>query len=92
MSTCFPADMVLKPESRWPLKLPEMMVEEVLQRPLAVAPPGRVRQGKRVSIVVVTFNNLVFNRLCLEFTYHTAPDYSETVNPVFHFYPLPQKT
>ena len=66
MSTCFPADMVLKPESRWPLKLPEMMVEEVLQRPLAVAPPGRVRQGKRVSIVVVTFNNLVFNRLCLE--------------------------
>lgn len=58
--------MVLKPESRWPLRLPELTVQEVLQRPLAATPTGSGRQGKLVSIVVVTFNNLVFNRLCLE--------------------------
>jgi len=58
--------MVLKPESRWPLKLPKLTVEEILQHPLTAATTGCVRQGNRVSIVVVTFNNLVFNRLCLE--------------------------
>ena len=86
-SVPYSSGMVLKPESRWPLRLPQATVEEVLQRPLIRAPgiqdfgaAPRAGRGERVSIVVVTFNNLVFNRLCLESVLaHSAADSCELV-------------
>jgi GT2 family glycosyltransferase len=67
----FPPGLVLTPVSRSPTRLPAETVKAVLAaslpRPLA---PSLVRAGRdrcrRVSIVIVTFNGLVFTRLCLE--------------------------
>src|SRR5262249_35327892 len=67
-----PAGIGLTPLSRRPMRLPEDTVTAVLGRPVAAAlagsrldrPSGAT--ARHVSIVVVTFNNLVLNRLCLE--------------------------
>src|SRR5437868_6519404 len=67
----FAPEMVLTPLARRPLTLPEATVKAVLSRPV---PDGRARQttaptqaaSARASIIIVTFNNLVFTRLCLE--------------------------
>jgi GT2 family glycosyltransferase/glycosyltransferase involved in cell wall biosynthesis len=61
--------MVLTPESRWPTRLPQSTVDEVLARPVPSfggSGMDRDQAAKSASIVVVTFDNLVFNRLCLE--------------------------
>ncbi len=61
-----PPELVLTPRSRWPLELPEATVRAVRSRPL---PAGAHPAGSRrphTSVVVVTFDNLVFTRLCLE--------------------------
>jgi GT2 family glycosyltransferase len=69
----FPPDMVITPLSRKPIRLPDTTVETTLLRPVpyfsdpALAAGGEGEEGrKRVSIVVVTHDNLVFTRLCLE--------------------------
>jgi GT2 family glycosyltransferase len=68
----FPLTLVLSPLSRRPLKLPDATITTVLDTPL---PTSSLRSQIRergaasvpsVSIVIVTYNNLVFNRLCLE--------------------------
>jgi GT2 family glycosyltransferase len=67
----FPATLVLTPTSRWPTRLPPATVQAVLGRPL---PPARAYPLSQpvdiaipcASIVIVTFNNLVYTRLCLE--------------------------
>jgi GT2 family glycosyltransferase len=67
----FPPSLVLSPTSRWPTLLPEATVRAVLAKPL---PCGRARVPdhpvgaacRRASVVVVTYNNLVYTRLCLE--------------------------
>jgi GT2 family glycosyltransferase len=56
----FPAELVLEPVSRRPTVLPDETVRAVLSRP--VPDPPR----PRASIVVATWENLVFARLCLE--------------------------
>jgi GT2 family glycosyltransferase len=69
----FPADMPLEPVSRRPTVLPRATVEAAQANPLpslAKAPP--LGEGS-ASIVVVTHDNLVFTRLCLESVLaHTA--------------------
>jgi len=67
----FPPDLVLTPVSRWPTRLPEETVRWVQTSPLpnfgTEAEGMRNRKERaRFSIIIVTFNNLVFNRLCLE--------------------------
>src|SRR5207248_8065490 len=71
----FPSTMVLTPISRWPTRLPEATVQTVLARPAPEPPTLQVDQRsmvsaaqgtEKVSIVIVTFNNLVFTRMCLE--------------------------
>ena len=72
----FPSTMVLTPISRWPTRLPEATVQTVLARPAPEPPTLQVDQRsmvstaqgpeKVISIVIVTFNNLVFTRMCLE--------------------------
>jgi GT2 family glycosyltransferase len=67
----FPSTLVLTPTSRWPTQLPSATVQTVLGSPL---PRSRAftwnqsvqRRIPRASIVIVTFNNLVYTRLCLE--------------------------
>lgn len=58
-------NLVLVPVSRWPTTLPETTTRAVLAGPL---PRPRVHNGvdPEASVIVVTFDNLVFNRLCLE--------------------------
>jgi len=76
----FPSTMVLIPISRWPTRLPETTVQTVLARPVPepltlpvdLGRTANTTQGttqvaaKAVSIVIVTFNNFVFTRMCLE--------------------------
>jgi GT2 family glycosyltransferase len=62
---------LLTPISRFPTTLPEATVDAVLSAPLpdgVVRPDSRaaVTDKSRVSIVLVSFDNLAFNRLCLE--------------------------
>src|SRR5687768_7399533 len=65
--TVLPPTLVLTPMSRRPTTLPEETVRTVLDAPI---PAASAEQGvawrPRVSIVVVTFDNLVFTRMCLE--------------------------
>jgi len=73
-AAAFPPDMVLTPVSRRPIRLADATVETVLMRPVprfrgsgqASAKEQAQADGKRVSIVVVTHENLMFTRLCLE--------------------------
>jgi GT2 family glycosyltransferase len=66
----FPRDMILTPTSRWPTALPEATVRTVLDRSLPDCNPLADASGPHasaaVSILVVTFNGLVFSRMCLE--------------------------
>lgn len=71
----FPLDIVLEPLARRPLRLPHETVRTVLSKPaqppphgLAIDPASVRRPGHppQVSIVVLTHDNLVFTRLCLE--------------------------
>ena len=68
----FFSSLDLIPISRWPVTLPDRTVETVLSEPL---PEGPVPQSARAStgsdipfasVVIVTLDNLVFTRLCLE--------------------------
>jgi GT2 family glycosyltransferase/glycosyltransferase involved in cell wall biosynthesis len=66
-----PKELLLKPESRQPLVLPKATVDTILARPIPQLDKRhaqKVQQSAavRISIIVVSFNNLVFTRLCLE--------------------------
>lgn len=63
-----PRDLVIEPMSRQPVRLPEETVSTVLTRPVTSIVPTK-RGGiaePRASVVVVSFENLVFTRMCLE--------------------------
>jgi GT2 family glycosyltransferase len=57
-----PSSLDLQPVSRRPLVLPDETVRSVLRR----AVPQPASESRLASIVVVTLDNLVFTRLCLE--------------------------
>ena len=58
-----PRDLALTPVSRRPIRMPEPVVRDVLALPL---PAQRsAAEHPSASIVIVTFNNLFFNRHCL---------------------------
>lgn len=61
--TPFPESLVLAPISRRPLKLREPTLRAVKAAPLPRTPAV---ESPRISIAVVTFNNLTISRLCLE--------------------------
>ncbi len=58
--------LVLTPVSRWPTRLADETARAVLGRPIPAAPAAMLDALPAVSIIVVTYNNLVFNRLSLE--------------------------
>jgi GT2 family glycosyltransferase len=62
----FPGDMVLSPISRRPIELPASTIDVVLASPVGTAVPVAAPPRPRVTIVVVSFDNLVFTRMCLE--------------------------
>lgn len=61
----FPPGLLLRPLSRRPIQLPQATVQEVMRRGISVSPLYRDRRFRPASIVVVTYNNLVFTKLCL---------------------------
>jgi GT2 family glycosyltransferase len=62
-----PRDLVLTPVSRRPTELPKGTIEKMLARPIPTFPkPPAALPGKLVSIVLVSYENLPFTRLCLE--------------------------
>lgn len=61
----FPDALVLRAASRWPTTLPDVTVSMVLSGHPSIPAPRVDRSAALVSLVIVTFNNLVFNKLCL---------------------------
>jgi GT2 family glycosyltransferase len=66
--TVFPRDMVLEPVSRRPTQLPPETVQLAARQPAAPrwSEPPRLAERDSASVVVVTYDGLPFNRLCLE--------------------------
>jgi GT2 family glycosyltransferase len=62
----FPRGMVIAPTSRRPVRLPRPTVRTVMRRPVPASVGPMPPREPTTSIVVVTRNNLVFTRLCLE--------------------------
>jgi len=61
-----PADLVIVPASRWPTTLPSRTVESILTAPPpAVCSFPVASRPPRVSVVVVSFDNLVYTKLCM---------------------------
>jgi GT2 family glycosyltransferase len=75
-----PADLVLTPISKHPTTLVEETVRRVLARPLPSGPAVR-RDGPapQESIVIVTYDNLPFTRMCLESVLATTGESSAEV-------------
>lgn len=61
----FPASMPLEPVSRRPTVLPRATVEAAFDTPMPHHEGGAGAVGESASIVVVTYDNLAFTRLCL---------------------------
>jgi glycosyltransferase involved in cell wall biosynthesis/GT2 family glycosyltransferase len=65
-----PNDLVLTIAARNPIRLEPSTLEAVLTRPwrghAAARPAGAPAAPPQASLVVVTFNNLVFSRMCVE--------------------------
>ncbi len=63
-----PSDLVLAPVSRWPTTLPDESVRAVLGVSVddRVEPFGAMSQPPEISIVMVTYNGLLFSRICFE--------------------------
>jgi GT2 family glycosyltransferase len=59
----FPADLCLAPVRRSPLRLPDATLQTIFETPLP--DPGLKGGRPRSSVVIVTFNQLPFTRLCL---------------------------
>jgi GT2 family glycosyltransferase len=71
VSVPFPEDLILTPVSRWPLELDPSSLQIVMSGQLPEtkvthAHRATVRQCLPTSIVIVTYNNLVYTRMCVE--------------------------
>jgi GT2 family glycosyltransferase len=66
LAALFPADMDLRPLSRRPIQLPLETERAVLDRPVPTLNPCKASAKPSASIVVVSYDNLVFTRMCLE--------------------------
>jgi len=73
----FSPNLLLTPGSRRPIRLPRATIREVEAYGFAMAPPRRDDRFKQASLVIVTYNNLVFTRLCLAalLVHTTYPNY-----------------
>jgi len=83
--SAFPPELDLTPVSRHPTTLADATVRAVLDQPVtrtsSYAVPARPGAEAAVSLVVVTHDNLLFNRLCLESVLldPSAPEYEIVV-------------
>jgi GT2 family glycosyltransferase len=64
-SSALPSSLVIVPCSRWPTRLPPETVQAAAALPAPVASMGCAAPGRRVSVVIVTFNGLPYTKLCL---------------------------
>jgi GT2 family glycosyltransferase len=65
-ATVFAPELVLEPVSRRPTVLPRETVEAAQRQPASVHPEPPTLGPGSASVVVVTYDNLPFTRLCLE--------------------------
>jgi GT2 family glycosyltransferase len=67
MNSGFPDTIVVSTISRWPTTLPPETVRAVLEAPRAIVRPDVATSPhpRRISIIVLTFDNLVFTILCV---------------------------
>jgi ATP-binding cassette subfamily B protein len=72
-NSAFPQELLLTPVSRQPTVLAPATVQAVLGRGLPVSAASEVPSPPGASIVVVTHNNLVFTRMCLESVLANTP-------------------
>ncbi len=72
----FPADLDITPVSKRPLQLQPETVRRVMDQPPIASGPGKIA-APEASVVVVTYENMVLTRLCLETVLGltTAPPY-----------------
>jgi GT2 family glycosyltransferase len=68
----FPPDLVIVPTSRWPTRLPQETMQAAAALPLPAVEFGPSRpqyeaepRPQRASVVIVTYNGLLYTRLCL---------------------------
>ncbi len=69
-----PRDLALTPVSRRPIRLPERSVRTVESLPLPPPSSLPAPNAPRASVVIVTFNNLILNRLGLLNLLDQTPD------------------
>jgi len=75
-----PSQLVLTPLARRPIRLPDATVRAVLGRPVPESDARNDSNGARASIIVITFDNLVFTRMCLESVLaNTGGEYFEII-------------
>lgn len=76
-----PSDLVLTPVSKRPTVLPEATVDAVLSSPLPTAAQLNSVSSLEVdaSIVIVSFDNLAFTRMCLETVLATTSADTEVI-------------
>jgi GT2 family glycosyltransferase len=82
----FAPELVLRPLSRRPTRLPDATLKAVLEAPIP-EPPLRDDRGLRTaapeaSVIVVTLDNLAFSRMCLEALLANTRDEAVEVNGV----------
>jgi GT2 family glycosyltransferase len=58
-------ELIIVPTSRWPTRLPEDTMKSASALPIPGVTPAKAREGKRVSVIVVTHNGLAYTRMCL---------------------------
>jgi GT2 family glycosyltransferase len=63
--SALPEDLDVTPLSRRPIVLPEATVRAVMSAPIPVRPVATEAAAPRASVVVVTYNNLPFTRMCM---------------------------
>jgi GT2 family glycosyltransferase len=63
----YPPGLVLTPTSRRPMRLADATLDAVLEQPLpAPGTYGAPTASPKASVVIVTFDKLPFNRMCIE--------------------------
>jgi ATP-binding cassette subfamily B protein len=75
-----PPDLVITPVSKRPIVLPEVTVETVLGAPLPTKSSDAVGDSPvAMSVVIVSFDNLVFTRMCVETVLATTSADTEVI-------------
>ena len=78
--TLLPESLVIAPISRLPTRLPDETNQTALALPIPMARPTRRTDSKwRASVIVVTYNGLLYTKMCLAVLIANWPDGDELI-------------